>query len=182
MSTHKVEKFSGVGVSAGRVIGTVRRMPDAIQAPADGAPLPAGATIDSETARLAEATQAVAAQLKARAALATGDAQAVLKATALMASDKSLLKSATKLVSSGTCAESALWEAADAVATQLSALGGYMAERAGDVLDVRARIVAELRGVPAPGIPDSETPLYSWPLTWPRQIPLPWTRRRFWPW
>lgn len=158
MSTHKVEKFSGVGVSAGRVIGTVRRMPDAIQAPADGAPLPAGATIDSETARLAEATQAVAAQLKARAALATGDAQAVLKATALMASDKSLLKSATKLVSSGTCAESALWEAADAVATQLSALGGYMAERAGDVLDVRARIVAELRGVPAPGIPDSETP------------------------
>lgn len=158
MSTHKVEKFSGVGVSAGRVIGTVRRMPDAIQAPADGAPLPAGATIDSETARLAQATQAVAAQLKARAALATGDAQAVLKATALMASDKSLLKSATKLVSSGTCAESALWEAADAVATQLSALGGYMAERAGDVLDVRARIVAELRGVPAPGIPDSETP------------------------
>ncbi|MGO1726932.1 phosphoenolpyruvate--protein phosphotransferase [Glutamicibacter ardleyensis] len=158
MSTHKVEKFSGVGVSAGRVIGTVRRMPDAIQAPADGAPLPAGATIDSETARLAEATQAVAAQLKARAALATGDAQAVLKATALMASDKSLLKSATKLVASGTCAESALWEAADAVATQLSALGGYMAERAGDVLDVRARIVAELRGVPAPGIPDSETP------------------------
>ncbi|GAA2965843.1 phosphoenolpyruvate--protein phosphotransferase [Glutamicibacter sp. BW77] len=158
MSTHKVEKFSGVGVSAGRVIGTVRRMPDAIQAPADGAPLPAGATIDSETARLAQATQAVAAQLKARAALATGDAQAVLKATALMASDKSLLKSATKLVASGTCAESALWEAADAVATQLSALGGYMAERAGDVLDVRARIVAELRGVPAPGIPDSETP------------------------
>lgn len=158
MSTHKVEKFSGVGVSAGRVIGTVRRMPDAIQAPADGAPLPEGATIDSETARLAQATQAVAAQLKARAALATGDAQAVLKATALMASDKSLLKSATKLVASGTCAESALWEAADAVATQLSALGGYMAERAGDVLDVRARIVAELRGVPAPGIPDSETP------------------------
>ena len=85
MSTHKVEKFSGVGVSAGRIIGTVRRMPDAIQAPADGAPLPAGATIDSETARLTAATQAVAAQLKARAAQATGDAQAVLKATALMA-------------------------------------------------------------------------------------------------
>ena len=37
-------------------------------------------------------------------------------------------------------------------------LGGYMAERATDVLDVRARIVAELRGVPAPGIPASTTP------------------------
>ena len=150
--------FSGVGVSAGRVIGPVRRMPEPIAAPADGAPLPAGASVESESARLAEATAAVAAGLKARAASATGDAAAVLKATALMASDRTLLKSATKLVASGTCAESAIWEAADAVATQLGALGGYMAERATDVLDVRARIVAHLRGTPAPGIPDSDEP------------------------
>jgi phosphotransferase system enzyme I (PtsI) len=33
-----------------------------------------------------------------------------------------------------------------------------MAERAADVLDVRARIVAELRGLPAPGIPASDAP------------------------
>jgi phosphotransferase system enzyme I (PtsI) len=33
-----------------------------------------------------------------------------------------------------------------------------MAERATDILDVRARIVAELRGVPAPGIPSSNEP------------------------
>ncbi|WP_159613649.1 phosphoenolpyruvate--protein phosphotransferase [Glutamicibacter sp. JC586] len=152
------KKFTGVGVSAGRVIGRVRRMPEPILAPADGAPLPAGVSAEEETARLTEASKAVATGLKERAALATGDAQAVLKATALMASDRSLLKSATKLVTGGTCAESAIWEAADAVATQLTALGGYMAERAGDVLDVRARIVAELRGVPAPGIPDSDEP------------------------
>ncbi|WP_345472397.1 phosphoenolpyruvate--protein phosphotransferase [Glutamicibacter ectropisis] len=152
------KKFTGVGVSAGRVIGQVRRMPDPILAPADGAPLPQGVSPEEESQRLAEASKAVATGLKERAAVATGDAQAVLKATALMASDRTLLKSATKLVSSGTCAESAIWEAADAVATQLTALGGYMAERAGDVLDVRARIVAELRGVPAPGIPDSDQP------------------------
>lgn len=158
MSEHTSTKFAGVGVSAGRVIGPVLRMPDPLTAPADGLPLPAGATVESESARLAEATATVTAQLKERAARATGDAQAVLKATALMASDRTLLKSATKLVASGTCAESALWEAADAVATQLTALGGYMAERAGDVLDVRARIIAQLRGVPAPGIPDSPVP------------------------
>ena len=152
------QAFTGVGVSAGRVIGSVRRMPEPILPPADGAPLPAGSSPEAEAERLAAAAQAVAAQLKERAAQATGDAQAVLKATALMASDRTLLKSATKLVASGTCAESAIWEAADAVATQLSALGGYMAERAGDVLDVRARIVAQLRGVPAPGIPDSDEP------------------------
>jgi len=152
------KQFTGVGVSAGRVIGHVRRMPEPILAPADGAPLPQGVSPEEETQRLAEASKAVATGLKERAALATGDAQAVLKATALMASDRSLIESATKLVAGGTCAESAIWEAADAVATQLTALGGYMAERAGDVLDVRARIVAELRGVPAPGIPDSDQP------------------------
>lgn len=152
------QRYAGVGVSAGRVIGPVRRMPDPVTAPADGAPLPEGVTAEQESARLAEASRCVAAGLKERAAHATGDAADVLKATALMASDKSLLKSATKLVASGTCAESAIWEAADAVATQLAALGGYMAERATDVLDVRARIVAELRGVPAPGIPDAEEP------------------------
>ncbi|MGL3804759.1 putative PEP-binding protein [Paeniglutamicibacter sp. R2-26] len=151
-------RFSGVGVSAGRVIGPVRRMPEPLQAPADGAPLPAGVGAEEESARLAEAAQVVAAGLKERAAAATGDAAAVLKATALMAADRTLLKSATKLVATGTCAESAIWEAADAVATQLAALGGYMAERATDVLDVRARIVAQLRGVPAPGIPDSPEP------------------------
>lgn len=152
------EFFTGVGVSAGRVIGPVRRMPPPLPAPADGAPLPAGVSAEEESLRLARATEAVAAKLKARAATATGDAAAVLKATALMAADRTLLKSATRLVASGTNAESAIWEAADAVATQLGALGGYMAERATDVLDVRARIVAQLRGVPAPGIPDSEEP------------------------
>ncbi|MHC6175228.1 phosphoenolpyruvate--protein phosphotransferase [Glutamicibacter sp. X7] len=158
MSHATQQVFAGVGVSAGRVIGPVLRMPDPVAAPADGAPLPEGASVETETQRLADAAAEVAAQLKERAAHATGNAQAVLKATALMAADRSLLKSATKLVASGTCAESAIWEAADAVATQLTALGGYMAERATDVLDVRARIVAALRGVPAPGIPDANEP------------------------
>lgn len=158
MSRQQSQIVHGVGVSAGRVIGPVRRMPAPLAAPPEGAPLPEGSSVEEETARLAEATGQVAQRLKARAALATGDARAVLKATALMAADKTLLKSASALVASGTCAESAIWEAADAVATQLSALGGYMAERATDVLDVRARIVAELRGEPAPGIPDERQP------------------------
>ncbi|MBG6084361.1 phosphoenolpyruvate--protein phosphotransferase [Zhihengliuella flava] len=161
-TTTEPTAFAGVGVSAGRVIGPVRRMPEPLAPPADGAPLPDGASAEAESERLTAATQAVAANLKERAAHATGDAAAVLKATALMAADRTLLKSATRLVASGTSAESAIWEAADAVATQLTALGGYMAERATDVLDVRARIVAELRGVPAPGIPDADEPFVLW--------------------
>jgi phosphotransferase system enzyme I (PtsI) len=69
-----------------------------------------------------------------------------------------LIKAAVKLINAGSSAERAIWEAGESVAGMLRGLGGYMAERATDVLDVRARIVAGLRGVPAPGIPASDTP------------------------
>jgi phosphotransferase system enzyme I (PtsI) len=68
------------------------------------------------------------------------------------------LKSAAKLIGRGTSNQRAIWEAGASVSEMLHNLGGYMAERATDVLDVRARIVAELRGVPAPGIPSSPSP------------------------
>src|SRR5690606_18783417 len=79
-------------------------------------------------------------------------------ATAQMAADPTLVQSAQGLVQSGLSAERAVWEAGDQVATMLEGLGGYMAERAADVRDVRARIVAELRGEQAPGIPEHPTP------------------------
>jgi phosphotransferase system enzyme I (PtsI) len=37
-------------------------------------------------------------------------------------------------------------------------MGGYMAERATDLADVSQRIRAQLRGVPAPGVPTSDEP------------------------
>ncbi|MFB0833786.1 putative PEP-binding protein [Arthrobacter halodurans] len=148
----------GVGVSPGRVVGPVLTMPPAIAPPVASAPLPAGATPETEAERLRAAGKSVSADLKARASAATGDAADVLQATALMAADPMLLKTAVKLLGTGLNAEAAVWEAAEKVAAQLASLGGYMAERATDVLDVRARIVAELRGVPAPGIPHSDRP------------------------
>ncbi len=75
-----------------------------------------------------------------------------------MAADPMLIKAAAKKIDAGLSAERAVWEAAEGVAAMLLQLGGYMAERAHDVYDVRARIVAELRGITAPGIPESETP------------------------
>ncbi len=54
--------------------------------------------------------------------------------------------------------ERAIWEAATSFADQMAALGGYMAERVTDIHDVRARIVAELTGQQAPGIPVSDEP------------------------
>ena len=149
-----MKTFSGVGVTPGRVAGPVRLMPPAIAEPAAGEVRPASTTAEQAADALRAAAKSVQADLKARAARATGDGKAVLEATALMAGDPMLLKAAVKLINAGSSAERAIWEAGDGVATMLLNLGGYMAERSHDVMDVRARIVAELRGVPAPGIPD----------------------------
>ncbi|WP_426979661.1 phosphoenolpyruvate--protein phosphotransferase [Pseudarthrobacter sp. O4] len=153
-----MQNFPGVGVSPGRIIGTIRQMPKPISEPPAGEQLPAGVTAEAATAALKAAARAVHDELKARSVTVSGDGKAVLEATALMATDTMLLKSAAKLIGRGTSGQRAIWEAGASVSEMLHNLGGYMAERATDVLDVRARIVAELRGVPAPGIPTSTSP------------------------
>ncbi|ALE93334.1 phosphoenolpyruvate-protein phosphotransferase [Arthrobacter alpinus] len=153
-----MQSFPGVGVSPGRITGTIRQMPKPLAEPRAGEKLAPGTDAATAAAHLQAAAKNVQAELAGRAAAARADAKAVLEATALMAVDPMLLKSAVKLINGGTSAERAVWEAADAVAAMLVNLGGYMAERATDVLDVRARIVAALRGVPAPGIPSAESP------------------------
>jgi phosphotransferase system enzyme I (PtsI) len=157
-----MEQFHGVGVTPGRVIGRVRQMPAPVGEPPAG-PVPGGADAVAEGERIRSASKAVQAALKARAASASGDAKGVLEATALMAADPMLVKGAVKLLDPSAdggarSAERAVWESGAAVAEKLKSLGGYMAERAADVLDVRSRIVAELRGLPAPGIPESDEP------------------------
>lgn len=153
-----MQNFQGVGVSPGRIIGTIRQMPKPVSEPPAGEQLPAGVSAEEATAALKAAAKAVHDELKARSETVSGDGKAVLEATALMATDTMLLKSAAKLIGRGASNQRAIWEAGASVSEMLHNLGGYMAERATDVLDVRARIVAELRGVPAPGIPASSTP------------------------
>lgn len=153
-----MQNFPGVGVSPGRIIGTIRQMPKPISEPPAGERLQEGISPEDATAQLKASARAVHDELKERAVKATGDGKAVLEATALMATDTMLIKGAGKLIARGTSAERAIWESGASVSEMLLNLGGYMAERATDVLDVRARIVAELRGVPAPGIPESDTP------------------------
>ena len=158
-----MQTFSGVGVAPGRVLGPVRQMPKPIQEPHANVNIPADVTVESQAQRIKDASKAVQAELRERAANANGEGKEVLEATALMAADPMLVKSAIKLLKPETpggarTAERAVWEAAATVAETLKALGGYMAERVADVLDVRARIVSELRGLPAPGIPASEVP------------------------
>ncbi|WP_433266826.1 phosphoenolpyruvate--protein phosphotransferase [Actinosynnema sp. CS-041913] len=149
-------RLSGVGVSSGRASGPVVRVAEALGEPAAG---PAPADPGQEAARIRPAAAVVAERLFARAAEAVGDAKAVLETTAAMAADPALLSQAEKLVSAESLpAARAVYQAADGFITALEAAGGYMAERARDVRDVRDRVVAELLGVAAPGVPELASP------------------------
>ena len=152
------ETLVGVGVSPGRVVAPLVHMAPAVSEPPEGEPLTEDP--DAATDRLRAAALAVRAELTERAARARSESAAeVLKATALMAGDKALVKNAVKLVTAQQLSpERALWQAATAYADQMRAMGGYMAERAADIEDVRARLVAELRGEDAPGVPQRREP------------------------
>jgi phosphotransferase system enzyme I (PtsI) len=148
-----VPEITGVGVSPGRAAAPLVHMPAPVNEPSADARLDAGADIEAESARIAAASEAVKIDLEARAAQASGDGAAVLEATALMAADPTLVQAAQTKVATGITPERAVWEAAEEVAATLAAIGGYMAERARDVADVRDRIVAALTGNPPPGVP-----------------------------
>ena len=151
--------ISGIGVSPGRAAGTVLRMPAPVPEPPAGERPGAGESPDAAADRIAAAGAAVRERLEQLAAGASGTSREVLETTAMMAADPTLLSTAQGLVRSGDLsAARAVWQAAGQVIDQLTAIGGYMGERARDVADVRDRVIAELTGRPAPGVPDPGHP------------------------
>lgn len=113
----------------------------------------------AEADRLTAAAEAVADRIDVRAALATGVASEVLAATAALARDRGWRRAAAKLVKSGTIAQDATTAAIDDFVIKFEKLGGLMAERTTDLKDIRDRVVAELLGLPEPGVPTPESPV-----------------------
>ena len=149
----------GIGVSPGRAAGPVAQLAGAIPPPAPDERLSADADVEAAAAAVATHAGAVAEGLNASAETAEGEAAEILATTAQMAADPTLVTAAqAKVREERKTPALAVWEAADAVAEQLTALGGYMAERARDVRDVRDRLVASLQGLPMPGIPQRTEP------------------------
>lgn len=150
-----VSKLTGTGVGRGVAAGPVLRMPDPLQEPLD-AVRTADAT--SEVSRANEALAAVGVWLRQHAVKVGGDAEAVLEAQALMAGDPALAKDVSQRIHGGKTAERAVFEAFGAFQAVFEGMGGYMGERSADLADVSRRVIAHLRGVVAPGVPDSEIP------------------------
>ena len=143
-------QLEGLGVSPGTVSGPVARLGLPPRPPADEK---AGADPAAEADRVAAALEQVAASLEERAARATGDAVAVLGATAMMARDPGLMATVRTRLDAGQPTVASLDAAVEGFCEVLSATGGYLAERVADLRDVRDRALAVLLGEPMPGVP-----------------------------
>ncbi len=150
-----MSELRGVGIGLGVAQGPVARMADPLPAPAD---VPSTLTPDEELARVREAVAAVARELEDRGSKAGGLARDVLEAQAMMAEDPTLDAEVSTRVNAGKTGEFAVHEAFASFRDSLAAMGGYLGERAADLDDVAQRVIARLRGLPAPGVPDPGHP------------------------
>lgn len=148
-------ELRGVGIGLGVAQGPIARMAEPLPAPKDAK---SDLTVEAETARVREAVAAVARELEARGAQAGGAARDVLEAQAMIAEDPTLEAEVDSRLASGKTGEFAVHDAFASFREQLVALGGYLGERAADLDDVAQRVIARLRGVAAPGIPDPGHP------------------------
>jgi phosphotransferase system enzyme I (PtsI) len=143
-------RIQGLGVSPGIVAAPVARLGLPPRPPADEQP---GTDVEAELARVQEALEQVAASLEERATRTTGDAVAVLNATAMMAHDPGLLNAVRGLLEQGKPTAHSLDAAVEGFCDMLAAAGGYLGERVADLRDVRNRALALVLGQPMPGIP-----------------------------
>lgn len=143
------QRLAGLGVSQGRAAGPVVRMAGPPSLPA---PRPV-ADRDAEAAAVARALDAVTADLAKRAGAAQGEAAEILEALAMIADDPMLREDADKRARDGLDAAHALDAAFAGHRDALAGLGGYLAERAADLDDLRNRAVAHVLGLPMPGLP-----------------------------
>lgn len=148
-------ELHGVGVGRGVAVGPVLTMPEPLPEPGD---TKHSGDAAAEKAAVDTAVTAAAAELQERAGRADGAGREVIEAAIQMAQDPMLSDDVQARIDAGTSGERAVFEAFRSFQDQLTALGGYMAERAADLGDVSQRIIAQLRGVPVPGVPESPTP------------------------
>lgn len=146
---------AGIGVSPGLAVGPVARLVKPPELPAIEHVVK---DTKAELSRAIAALETVADDLDQRCAVAVAEAADVLAATAMIARDPVLAYSVTALVWAGRAAPWAVSEAIESFRAQFVAAGSYLAERAVDLDDVRARAVAVLLGVPMPGPPRSGHP------------------------
>lgn len=145
----------GVGVGSGVAVGPLVQM-------ARPPELPSSHPVEDGTAEVELARAAltkVSADLAARSLEAKDTtAAAVLDALSMIAADPTLVEQVEELIDASTDAAHALHRAFEGYREMLTLAGGYLAERASDLADIRDRVIAVVLGLPMPGIPDPGHP------------------------
>lgn len=155
-------EIQGVGIGRGVALGPVIHMAAGLDVPGEE-PRPESLSADTEFKRIEAALDAVNQDLLKRAQAAQGgqgakDAAPILTALAQMAQDPALKTSIRSRLDEGRTAERSVYEAFSDFEDKLRVIGGYMGERANDLHDVGQRVIANLLGVHAPGVPESDRP------------------------
>ena len=155
--------IKGVGIGRGVAVGPVIRMAAPLPEPSD-APRAESISAETEIARVEKVARPrqrrpePSRRRSRQRRRSAKQAAPILQAIAMFASDPSLAQSIKDLINQGKTAERAVLEGFGAVEDMFRAIGGYQAERAADLHDVGQRVIADLMGAPAPGLPVSETP------------------------
>jgi len=147
-----------LGVSPGIAVGPIVRMPEPLEEPVDAPAIPERERPQA-VVRIEAASASVASALNDKAGRVSGPAREILEATAMMAKDPGLIGDAcARVKNQGQTPDRAVWAAAGDIAAAFKEQGGLLAARVPDLHDVRNRIVAELLGRQAPGLPDRTEP------------------------
>ena len=147
--------LQGVSASTGAALGPFHVMATALPKPSS---IKTALTSQQERENLTRAAKAIADELRDRSLRTSGEAQEILLASSEIAQDSALLSEAEALIDKGHSAAYAIWEAAEVFFALLTQSGGYLAERASDVANIRDRITCVLSSVGYPEIPHLDHP------------------------
>ncbi|MCW4352732.1 phosphoenolpyruvate--protein phosphotransferase [Hoyosella sp. YIM 151337] len=147
--------IAGTPVSPGVAVAPIARLAPPPGLPADSGP---EADVSAAVDKAQHALNAVADELGARAAATSGPASDVLFAQSMMPRDPALAIQIKAQLETGKSLPHAVVGAFGVFRSALEAAGGYLAERAADLDDLANRTIAEILGLPMPGIPNPGHP------------------------
>ena len=153
-------RLHGIGVGRGGVVGPVALVRPVPQVAADAAVLIDGVPAGPDEVRgaVGAAFGEVADRLRRESERAPGVLGGVLAATAEMAADPALRAKVLSRMDDGDGAVGAITIVVAEFAAMFEQAGGYLAERVTDLRSVRDRVIAEVVGLPAPGVPHLTEP------------------------
>lgn len=105
-----------------------------------------------------KAVATIASRLNDRANKAVGAGAEIIMASAMIVQDPGLSKKVHQAIDNGDSAQKAVIDTINIFVDIYSKQGGLLAERVTDLHSIRDRLLAELQGLPEPGIPELHQP------------------------